>query len=453
MIAAPPSASASTRSMRNDNTSPPSASRALASVAATVNGGRSRSTVVEPAVQRGRQPRALGRGHGRRQRAPALRSERGARRRHGGFDAHDQSVVGESGQRGVVAHVVPERLQRPMQQDAALVRTESRDRCGRRARAAAGGGRTPGTRTRSGFRRCPRRRGPRCRRASGGADRVRQRVERWPGPRRSSATRPARASPAPSHTGHAANSGDASAGDPSTAVAWLAVTSCRGLRERDRRRLRERERMRGIGARDAARALPRERQQRIGRDARRPALGGHAGQPQRVELESGRLEDAEDLDARGRRLRLEHDARDQRAQRAHGVVARERPHQPAERGKRTQRVEQPRARLPLAAAERPVAGPAERREPRAPRVGPCGRRRARRRWRSGVAPPRGQRDRGPPSTVRPSRARTARPARRPRATAARSPRAAAIPARRPAGAASAALPPRCPAAAARPTIR
>ncbi len=238
------------------------------------------------------------------------------------------------------------------------------------------------------------------------------------------ATRPARARPGASAAGHAAKSGDASAGEPSTAVAWLAVTSFAALRERGGRRLRERERMRGVGARNTARALPGERQQRIGRDARRPALGGHAGQPQRVELESRRLEHAEDLDARGRRLRLEHDARDQRAQRVHGVVARERAHQPAERGERAQRLEQARARLPFGAGERPVAGPPERREPRAPRVGPGGRRRARRLRRGGAAPARGQRVAARRRQAGRPRARTARRADRPRA------RTASIAARR-----------------------
>ncbi len=57
--------------------------------------------------------------------------------------------------------------------------------------------------------------------------------------------------------------------------------------------------------RNAALALPADRQQRIRRRRARPRVGRHAGHPQRVEREPGRFEQPEDADARTARFRLE----------------------------------------------------------------------------------------------------------------------------------------------------
>ena len=138
-------------------------------------------------------------------------------------------------------------------------------------------------------------------------------------------------------------------------------------------RLRELQRAPRIGARHAALALPLERQQRIGRGAAGPARGRQAGDPQPVELESGGFERAENLDARAGVLGLKERACERRAQRRHGIAARQRACEVAERGEVAQRAPERVARLPFRAAERRVAGPAHRVEPGAPGVGPDGR--------------------------------------------------------------------------------
>ena len=50
------------------------------------------------------------------------------------------------------------------------------------------------------------------------------------------------------------------------------------------------------GSRDVALALPRERQQRVGLERRRPSIGREPGDPERVEGESRSFQHAEDLD-------------------------------------------------------------------------------------------------------------------------------------------------------------
>src|SRR6267154_2659305 len=67
------------------------------------------------------------------------------------------------------------------------------------------------------------------------------------------------------------------------------------------------ERERGLGARlgNAGFALLRERQEGIGRALQRPGLVGEAGDPEVIELDACRLEQAQYLDGRIRRFRLE----------------------------------------------------------------------------------------------------------------------------------------------------
>src|SRR5438094_4174579 len=72
-----------------------------------------------------------------------------------------------------------------------------------------------------------------------------------------------------------------------------------------RQRLRVLELTRRIRARNVAPALPRQRQKRIGSRWRRPALRGKTRDPESVERQTGRLEDAENLDRGFRLLRLE----------------------------------------------------------------------------------------------------------------------------------------------------